>query len=1065
VVACPECGEENPGRARFCWSCGSALAAESAPAQEVRKTVSILFCDVTGSTTIGEQQDPEQLRRVMSRYYEEARAVLERHGGTVEKFIGDAVMAVFGIPVLHEDDAVRAVRAAVDLREAIAVLNEELEHALDVRIEVRIGVNTGEVIAGDPGGGHSFVAGDAVNVAQRLEAAAHPGEILIGEETHRLARDAVLAEAVEPLELKGKRDPVIAYRLVDVTPGAPGHARRLDSPMVGRDHERELLQQAFERVVEDSTCRLVTILGPAGVGKSRLVTEALHDVGDRATVLSGGCLSYGEGITFWPVLEIVKQATGITDEDSPEQGRERIAAALRGEEAAELVADRVAELIGLVGAGAAAEEGFWGLRKLLEALARRSPLVVVFDDANWAEQTLLDLIEYLAGRSHGAPLLLVCMARQELLETRPRWGGEDGHATTIVLEPLSDNESGRLIGNLLGQAALAADVRARIQEAAEGNPLFVEEMLAMLIDDGLLRRDDGHWAATGDLSEVRVPPSIQALLASRLDRLEADERHVVERAAVEGKTFHQGSVRALAEGQARERVGACLHSLVRKELVRHHAASFAGEDAFRFRHVLIREAAYDSIPKQLRAQLHDRFAAWLEEVAGERVGEYEELLGYHLEQAFRYRVELSRVDEWAQAVALRGGSRLAAAGRRALARSDAPAAVNLLRRAAWLLEEGGVPRTDVVIDLGKALHERGDLLEADGVLAGAVAAAEQAGDPVLAERARIEGAVLRMFIEPDFDLDGALALAHRAVEIFEQAGDELGLAKAWWLVADVCWARLRLGEMEEVLERALVHAERAQAPREVSDMLSGLCRAALLGPTPVEEGIRRCRETLSRQKDDLRLQAEVQEVLSVLLAAQGQFEEARELMDRARRINEELGLGLMRGGSMYGAFVELLAGDRYAAETELRGGYEELERIGERSFLSTTAALLARTLFEQGRLDEAEHYASVSAEAALDDDVASQVIWRGARARILATRGEAKEAELLAREAVERAGQTDWLELHADALVDLGRVLETLGRPGEAEEGMQRAISLYEQKGNVVAAERTRSELARLVEA
>ena len=279
--------------------------------------MSVLFCDVTGSTTIGEQQDPEQLRRVMTRYYEEARAVLERHGGTVEKFIGDAVMAVFGIPVLHEDDAVRAVRAAVDLRHAMASLNDELQAAFDVRIEVRIGVNTGQVIAGDPRGGHSFVAGDAVNVAQRLEAAAQPGEILIGAETHRLARDAIVAEAMTPLELKGKRDRVAAYRLFDVTPGAPGHARRLDSPMVGRDRERELLAEAFERVVDESACRLVTILGPAGVGKSRLVAEALHGVGGRATVLSGSCLPYGEGITFWPVLEIVKQATGISDEDSP----------------------------------------------------------------------------------------------------------------------------------------------------------------------------------------------------------------------------------------------------------------------------------------------------------------------------------------------------------------------------------------------------------------------------------------------------------------------------------------------------------------------------------------------------------------------------------------------------------------------------------------------------------------------------------------------------------------------------------------------------------------------------
>jgi class 3 adenylate cyclase/tetratricopeptide (TPR) repeat protein len=1031
----------------------------------VRKTVTVLFCDVTGSTGLGEHHDPEQLRRVMSRYFEESRAVLERHGGTVEKFIGDAVMAVFGIPVLHEDDAVRAVRAAVDLRGAIDALNVELVRDFDVRIEVRIGVNTGEVIAGDPEHGHSFVAGDAVNVAQRLEAASRPGEITIGQETYLLARDAVVAEPTAPLELKGKRVRVAAYRLLGVKPGAPGHARRLDSPMVGRERERELLRSLFDAVVEDSRCRLVTVLGPAGVGKSRLVAEALRDVGDRATVLSGSCLPYGEGITFWPVLEIVKQATGITDGDSPERARSRIAAALAGVDGAELVAERVAELIGLVSAGASAEEGFWGLRKLLEACSRSRPLVVVFDDVNWAEPTLLDLIEYLADRSQEAPLLLVSMARQELLETRPTWAAAQGPGETILLEPLSGPESDRLIGNLLGEAAtLAPEVSARIQEAAEGNPLFVEEMLAMLIDDGLLRRENGGWVASADLASVRVPPSIQALLASRLDRLEADERHVIERAAIEGKTFHQGSVRALAEGAARERVGACLQSLVRKGLVRPAGATLTGEDAYRFRHVLIREAAYESIPKQLRAQLHDRFAAWLEEVSGERVGEYEELLGYHLEQAFRYRVELSRMDEWAQQVARRGGSRLASAGRRALARGDAPAAVNLLHRATSLLEDAGAGLGDVVVDLGSALRERGELTEADGVLSRAVEEAERAGDEVLAERARVELAFVRMYVEPEYELAEALALAHRAVGIFERAGDELGLARAWRLVADVHFFYCRLAEMEKVLERALAHAERAGDQREVSEIVGGLCRAACIGPTPVGECIERFQQTLDGAGDNVRLKATVQDVLSVLLAAEGRFDEAREMSARAHLLFRELGVGRLLAGSMYAAFIELLAGGLAAAERLLRTACDELGSIGERSELSTTAGLLARVLCDQGRLAEADWYAGLSASAALSDDVASQVMWRAARARVLAARGEHGESEELAHEAVQLAEQTDWLELRANALVDLAEVLDALGRPG-AEERLGEAIALYERKGYTVSAERARERLARLVEA
>ena len=559
-----------------------------------------------------------------------------------------------------------------------------------------------------------------------------------------------------------------------------------------------------------------------------------------------------------------------------------------------------------------------------------------------------------------------------------------------------------------------------------------------------------------------MPPTIQALLAARLDRLDGDERAVIERAAVEGKTFHQGSVRALAEGGVRERVGVCLHSLVRKVLVRPSGSSFAGEDAFRFRHVLTREAAYESIPKQLRAQLHDRFAAWLEEVAGDRVGEYEELLGYHLEQAFRYRVELSRVDEWAQSVALRGGSRLTAAGRRALARGDAPAAVNLLRRASALLEEGGAMRTDVVVDLGIALRERGELLGAEVVLSGAIEDAERVGDQLLAERAKVELMALRMYVEPDYDLGDALTLARRAAETFERAGDDAGLARTLRLVADVHWFHCRLAEMEYVLEQALAHAERASDQREVSEILGGLCRAACIGPTPARQCIERFQSTIERATDNLRLQATVQDVLSVLLAAQGEFDKAREMSARARHLFEELGIGLLLAGSMYAALIELLAGELPAAEQLLRRACDELESIGEGSVLSTTAGLLAQVLCEQGRLDEADRYVEVSASAALRDDVASQVLWRSARARIVASRGENDEAESLAREAVRLAAETDWLELHANALVHLSEVLRALGRPG-SEDCLREAITLYEKKGYAVSAARAKEQLAALV--
>jgi len=1061
MSACPRCGEENEERARFCWSCGSALSGGRTLPLHTRRTVTVLFCDLTGFTSLGAVHDPERLRGVMSRYYAVTRSALERHGGTVEKFIGDAVMAVFGIPVLHEDDALRALRGAVEVRDSINRLNVELEQTFGLTIAVRIGVNSGEVIAGDPADGASFVAGDPVNVAQRLESAAPAGEILLGEQTYRLARDAIETEELEPIRIKGKADPVPAHRLVEVLTGVLSHARRFDSTMVGRERELAILGDAFERSVLECSCHLFTVLGPAGVGKSRLLAEALEVIGERATVLSSACLPYGEGITFWPALEIVKQATGVTDDDTAAEVRAKLEAAFEGEESASLAADRVSALVGLDGGHASAEEGFWGFRKLLEAVARRTPLVVVFDDANWAEPTFLDLVEHVAEWTREAPILLVLLARPDLLDARRGWAGGNRNATTIFLEPLSEAESETLLRNLLGGTDVPAGVLARIFDAAEGNPLFVEEMVSMLIDGGFLQRENGGWVEGGDLSTVSVPATIQLLLASRLDQLASDERQVIERATIEGTVFHRGAVAALSEPRLQESVPSWLESLLRKELIRPHRASVLGEDAFRFRHALIREAAYEAIPKQVRAELHERFAVWLEDVTGERVIEVEEVLGYHLEQAFRYRVELARADERTRALAVRAGSRLGAAGRRALARGDAPAAVNLLQRSVSLLEAGDAPRIEALVDLGTAHFYCGELAEADSALASAIEAAESAGEHAPAERAKVERSLVRLYHDRHFALDDARALADRAIEAFEGAGDELGIARALVLVAHACWSSLQLVEMEEVLERALVHAERGGDKQEVAAILSNLCRAALLGPAPVEDGIRQCRDTLARTPGNQRLEAEVQEVMSVLVAAEGRFDEARELVRRGEQTFRELGLvGFLLGGSMYGAWVELLAGEPAAAEAKLRASYAQLEALGEKSQLSTIASFLAVALCDQGLLEEAERFTVVCEESASPEDLASQIEWRSTRARVLAARGEAAQAEPLAREAVALAERTDGLGLRADALVELAGVLRAQGKDAEAEDCLSEAVALYEQKGNVVMAARSRRKSA-----
>jgi class 3 adenylate cyclase len=542
------------------------LAPAEAP-REGRKVVTVLFSDVTGSTGLGERLDPETMRRVMTRYFAEMKAALEAHGGTVEKFIGDAVMAVFGIPVLHEDDALRAVRAAVEMRDRLARLNSELGRDQGVAILTRTGINTGEVVAGDPATGQTLVTGDAVNVAARLEQSAAPGEILLGQATYRVLRDAVTAEPVAPMAVKGKKAPVAAYRLVDVHPGAEAIRRTLDSPMVGRDRQLALLRQTFDTAVADRACHLFTVLGSPGVGKSRLIHEFVAGVRGEARVLRGRCLPYGDGITYWPVAEMVREAAGIAEGHNPEAAVGKIAGLVPGGEG-ETVAERLAQAVGLAEATAPAEELAWAFRKLVEGLARERPVVAVFDDIQWAEPTLLDLIDHVADWSRDSPILAVAIARQELLDVRSGWAGGKHNATTLQLEPLPEEDCEVLVENLLGMALLPVVAKARIAEAAEGNPLFVEQVLSMLIDDGLLARSNGHWVPTADLTAIPIPPTIHALLGARLDRLGGEERQVIERASVVGKVFYQGAVSELAPEPLRPAVGSHLMTLVRKDLIR-----------------------------------------------------------------------------------------------------------------------------------------------------------------------------------------------------------------------------------------------------------------------------------------------------------------------------------------------------------------------------------------------------------------------------------------------------------------------------------------------------------------
>jgi class 3 adenylate cyclase len=648
--------------------------------RDTRRTVTLLMADVQGSTLAGEPLDPESARLPLDRCFQEMRVILERHGGTVEQVVGDAVLAVFGIPLVHEDDALRGVRAALEMRDALAALNDQLGDELAVHLAMRVGVNTGEVVATLGTGWATQVTGDAVNVAARLQQAAGSGEVLLGEETHDLIRWAIDAEPAGAIDPLGTSASTRAFRLLAVTPGLTSHAQRFDSALVGRERERRLLESAFEQATADDTCQLFTLLGSAGVGKSRLVHEFLRLARPEAVVLRGRCPPYGERVAVWPVAETIKQAAWISDADTAADVRGKIEALLGADQRAATIVDQVAAIIGLSETPSSSDETFRAVRSVYESIARTRPLVIVFDDVQWGEPFFLDLIEHLADTSRGTPILLLVIARPELLDERPGWAGGKLHATSVVLGPLNDAEVSRLVANLLDGSVASSALERKIMEAAEGIPLFVEEFLAMLLDEGLVRRAGDEWVGMTDLETIETPASIKALLAARLDHLPIRERELLELAAVVGKTFTREAVEALVDPDARPDVARRLESVVRREVIRPDRSSPDVVDGYRFRHILIRDAAYAALSKRERAELHERFADFQERAAGDRLTEYEEVIGYHLEQATHYRQGLGRDDERTRDLARRAAQLLGAAGIHAIQRGDAFASSRLLER-------------------------------------------------------------------------------------------------------------------------------------------------------------------------------------------------------------------------------------------------------------------------------------------------------------------------------------------------------------------------------------------------
>jgi len=996
------------------------------PVEERRKTVTVLFADLVGSSALADELDPESWSDVQRRLFAVLRAAIERHGGTVEKFAGDAVMAVFGVPTAHEDDALRAVRAAVAMRTGLATLNAELEQEQRPELALRIGINTGEVFTGGPAGG-PLVSGSVVNVAKRLEEAALPSEILLGTGTLALVRHAVRSEQLRARR-GGEEGAVPAFVLLEVIEDAPAIARYLRAPLVGREEELATLRNAFEEVQSTGRCCLVTILGEPGIGKTRLANELVASLGEEATVLLGRCVSYGEGATYLPLAEM------LADVD--------LDTALAGAEEGQIVAARIRELVGISEGASSSEEGFWAVRRLCEALARERPLVLLFEDLHWGEPTLLDLLAHIRERAQG-PILVLCVARPELLETRPSW------AATVVLAPLPEEDSQTLVVSLPGGSELLPETRAQILETAEGNPLFVEQLFAFVRE-------------TGSTELGTIPPTISALLAARLDALPEAQRVVLERASVEGKVFQRESLVELTPERLRETIGEHVTALVRKGLVQPERPAREAE-TLRFHHDLVRDAAYESLPKRTRADLHERLADWLES----REAAPDEILGYHLEQSVRYLEELGASSDDVLEVASRAASFLASAGERAFERGDEIAAANLIHRALSFPTRDEPQRNSLLPSLAESLVGTGELSRAREVIDEAFHVASATDDPRLELRAQMVEVGLRSHTDPTFQIDDFASLSERAVPVFEGLGDEQGLARSWLLTWTFRWWKCQAADAADSAERAYTHARRANDGRLQAEALMSLARCAMFGPWPVDEGLRRCEEVRARASGHLWVEVAVLEAEARLTALQGRFRRARSLLHRAMSLAEEVGTVSPRLGTAFprlaarSAEIELLAGDAGVAEQIQRVELDRVEHTSRRSQADFFFARiwLAEALCAQGRYEEAAVLVPVTEQVLAPDNPIRPIFFGRIQARILAQRGEFRVAERRARDGVTAAEATDTPDHQSDALMALGEVLHLAGQVSDATEAVERALRVYTQRGHLVGARKARAVL------
>ena len=1069
MATCPACTAPTPPDARFCPDCGARLGktVPVSPGTGVRKTVTVLFCDVVDSTTLGATRDPEVVRRVMTRYHDTMKVLVESHGGMVEKFIGDAVMAVFGLPAAHEDDASRAVRAAAAMREALAPLNESLETEHGVTIALRMGLTTGEVITGDAVSGGMFATGDAVNTAARLQTAAQPGEIILDDATARLAGEVARLEPMPPLAVKGKSEAVHVSRLLNVEP-ARARPVRITAPMLGRATELGVLLERIEEAYRRSRPELVTVAGTAGVGKSRLVREAIGAVGARAWVLVGRCLPYGDGITWWPVREIIHEAAGIDESDDVAAARARLSA-LVGESGVDpRVEPIVAGTIGLSSEAVVSDERFWALRSLLEGLGRQRPLLLVVEDLHWAEPTLLHFVEYLVDQVFDSALAIVGTARPDLGEAHPTWASGRERAHVLRLEALGAETARRLVVAQVGGTAVPAALAERIAAAAEGNPLFLEEMVGLLRERGeLMETTDNGWTFTGSIAAMELPPTIRALLAARIDGLPAADRQVARRAAVIGRSFEAAALVALSPAEARGTLAGCLLDLVRRELLRPDRAALTIGDAYRFRHVLLRDAAYEALAKADRAALHAAFADWLMEVAGDRGDEYEEILGFHLERAHRYRSELGDRSPATGALADAAAGHLLRAGRRAAWSGDTAAAVGLLERA-WDLARDPATRFEAGHELAMLCawaedYQRGREL-ADGLdaLAASTGAATQRA---LAGSLRMH---LDMFGPGDEDApDHAVVLrtAQEHLAVLRDLGDDRALAYAHLMEGMALHQSMRMVDAMRANHRA-ERAAAAAGDRMLERRMRILRHQDLAwGPGTAQDGLARIEADLPGLEHQPIAHGLALVACGVLTTYLGRFDDGRRMWrqgaEAVRGTGEEYWLPNLAADH---ARIEFAAGDHAVAEDDVREAAQQMARVGDTSTRVLLLAILARLLVGQGRTSEADAVIDEALEVVAGTDVWSQFAIRQALALVRLEQGLPAEAVTLADEAAALVPLDAPVDC-GDTYLVLARARHAVGDVDGARAAVDEAIDAYGRKGATALVDQARTLWATLTTA